>query len=99
MQIEYCDEHDNVIVKMNKDELSFITGIRFGDRYGNCGKKFSKDLIGKEFDLDEMMDKSRQLQTLAEAKDYIAKRMRQCADEVDAQFMWPLEIKKTKEKL
>ena len=95
MRIDYCDEYDNAIVRVNKYELSLILGHKLGDRYGNQGMAFNKNLIGKEFDL-RVLEKTRHAIKVAhESKDSISEKLQLLSDTLvrDVNFYIP-EINK-----
>ena len=99
MKIDYCDEYDNVIVRLNKWELSLITGYTFGDRYGNQGKAFNKDLIGKEFDLRALEETRHAIKVAHEFKDLISEKLVFLSDTLvkDINFFTPEITKESEE--
>ncbi len=93
MKIEYVDEHNLCIVKMDRTELGIITLTRFGDKYGNNGERFSKDLIGKEYDLLQLSEKLFDLKVMIECKNQILQKLDQIKQKT-TEMTWSFEEKK-----
>lgn len=89
MIIEYIDEYDTAIVKVDRRELGLILGKSFGDRYGNHGPAFSKNLIGVEYRLSHLRQVNDQLNILVEVRNKVASRLRDQADIID-NILWPI---------
>lgn len=83
MKIDYCDEYDNAILRVNKKELSLILGVDFGDKYGNNGEKFNANLIGKQFELNKLSQTKQSIQVAHELKERTAKYLRKMANEIE----------------
>ena len=96
MIIEYCDEYDNVIVKMSKSELSTITLKKFGDKYGNNGLAFDKRLIGRNFEINELSEKLYRLKVFIETKNKILNELKDL-EKITTQLTWSISESKEAE--
>jgi actin-like ATPase involved in cell morphogenesis len=81
MKIKFCDEYDTAIIEVSKFELGLIIGTHFGDRYGNHGDAFSKELIEKEYDLHSFRDAKRIIKVAHENKRAVIKLLQEVSED------------------